>query len=517
MFNIYESKRGFLKDYKGLQLTATKTFADALKEKDEYERFGEIISNHPFLYGKFIKNSTLYIKNLYLHNQNVGAFEFIIKNDSLNDEIKQILRELSVAVMPYFFDVYIEIRSDVAKRYFSINALNIIKNARPRTFYHSFRVSDLSIAIARQMGLDKKSQRNLCYAALIHDIGEMYIPRDVFYKEDKLTKEEMELIKEHPKNLKNIFAHNPIMDEIIETAYYHHERMDGKGYYGYKKDEIPMESRILALAETVDGLYTDRPGRKGFEINEIIAAIKSSAIDVFDEDVVRYAVDIIERYYDKREFNTSTLGNISNIGKPVTVIVSKEGKLIFIQGAIEYASNNIVGITFNEPVDLTFSYNELIRIQFPFFDIIYDLKASVISSTDTSLNLMIKGASETTLSNLNVFWEFEAIAVPLKLSGKIMDSLESNKQFIKIHVQRFGSKSLSAKVTKSDIKLNIGDTVLLKMKPLKEIITIPAVVSNIIDKFDHIVVYFEYFSLSENTDAKIHQAIYYKQSKQSNT
>jgi len=95
--------------------------------------------------------------------------------------------------------------------------------------------------------------------------------------------------------------------------------------------------------------------------------------------------------------------------------------------------------------------------------------------------------------------------------------LESNKQFIKIYVQRFGSKSLSAKVTKSDIKLNIGDTVLLKMKPLKEIITIPAVVSNIIDKFDHIVVYFEYFSLSENTDAKIHQAIYYKQSKQSNT
>jgi len=517
LFNIYESGKGFLKDYKGLQLTATKAFTEALEEKDEYEHFGEIISHHPFLYGTFIKNSTLYIKNLYLYNQNVGAFEFIIKNDSLSNEIKQILRELSTAMMPYFFDVYVEIRSDVAKRYFSINALNIIKNARPRTFYHSFRVSDLSIAIARQMGLDKKSQRNLCYAALIHDLGEMYIPRDVFYKEGKLTKEEMELIKEHPKNLKNIFAHNPVMDDIIEIAYYHHERMDGKGYYGYKKDDIPIESRILALAETIDGLYTDRPGRKGFEVNEIIAAIKSSAIDVFDEDVVKYAIDIVERYYDKREFNISTLGNINNIGKPTTVIVSKEGKLIFIQGAIEYASNDIVGITFNEPVDVNFSYRELIRIQFPFFDMIYDLKASVISSTDTSLNLIIKGASETTLSNLNVFWEFEAIAIPLKLSNKVMDSLESSKQFIKIYVQRFGSKSLSAKITKSDIKLRIGDTVLLKMKPLKDIITIPAVVSNIIDKFDHIVVYFEYFSLSEKTDAKIHQAIYYKQSKQSNT
>ncbi len=515
LFNIYDSNGGFLPDYKGLQLTGTKMFVDVLQEKDEYESFGDIVSDHPFLYGKFIKNTALYIKNLYLYNYNIGAFEFLVKNNEINEDIKKILRDLSKEILPFCFDVFMQIRKDVARRYFSINALNIIKNARPRTFYHSFRVSDLSIAIAKRMGLDKKSQRKLCYAALIHDIGEMYIPRDVFYKEEKLSEDEFEIIKQHPKNLKNIFAHNPVMDDIIEIAYYHHERMDGKGYYGYKKEDIPVESRILALCETVDGLYTDRPGRKGFEVNQIIAAIKSSAINIFDENVVNAAVDIIDLFYVKREFDISMLSNINNIGKPVTVIVSREGKLMFMQGAIEYTNNKIMGITFNESVDIEFSYKEIVRVQFPFFDIIYDFKASVISSSTTTLNLMVKGPSESVLSSLSVFWEIEAIAVPFKLSGKILDSKESDKRFIKITVERFGSKSLSAKVYKSSLKLNIGDTVLLKMKPLNEVITIPAVVSNIIDKYDYIVVYFEYFSLSESMDARIHQAIYYKQSKQS--
>jgi hypothetical protein len=225
-------------------------------------------------------------------------------------------------------------------------------------------------------------------------------------------------------------------------------------------------------------------------------------------------MDVIEEFYLKRDFDLSMLSNINNIGKPVTVIISKEGKLIFLQGAIEYASNKVIGINFNEKTDESFSYGEIVRVQFPFFDMIYDFKASVISFSDVALNLMVKGPSDSTLSNLNVFWEFEAIAVPLKLSGKILDAKESNKQFIKITVEQFGSKSLSARIEKSSLKLNIGDTVLLKMKPLNEMITIPAVVSNIVDKYDYIVAYFEYFSLSESMDAKIHRAIYYKQSKQ---
>ncbi len=514
LFNIYESSKGFLPQYKGLQLTATKTLADILKEKDENETFGEIASNHPFLYGKFIKNSTLYIKNIYVHNQNVGAFEFIVRKNGLTDDIRAVLKELEKAILPYFFDLYIKVRRDVVKRYFSINVLNIIKNVRPRTFYHSFRVSDLSVAIAKRMGLNKESQRKLVYASLIHDIGEMYIPRDVFYKKEKLNSEEFELIKQHPKNLKNIFAHNPVMGDIVEIAYYHHERMDGKGYYGYKKDDIPMESRILALCETVDGLYTDRPGRKGFDANQIIAVVKNSAIDVFDEDVVRYSVDIIDRFYAKREFDLSMLKNINNIGKPVSVIASKEGNLMFFQGAIEYVGSDIVGVIFNENVNVNFSNGDIVRMQFPFFDIIYDLKASVISFVDKSLNLMIKESSDSVLNNLNVFWEFDAIAIPLKLSGKILEISENSKVFIKIKVRRFGSKSLSARLEKADVQLNIGDTVLLKMKPFNEVINIPAVISNIIDESDYIIVYFEYFSLSESVDAKIYRAIYYKQSRQ---
>ncbi len=516
LFNIFQSKRGFLPIYKGLQLRSSKGISDAIKDVDEYEKFGDIESNHPFLYGSFIKNSTLYIKKIFSYYREVGVFEFVIKKEFVSESVKDILSELIEAIMPYFINVYEQIKANIYRRYFSINSLSVIKNARPRTFYHSFRVSDLSVAIALSMGLDKKSIRRLCYASLIHDIGEMYVPRDIFYKEGKLTDEELHEVKQHPRNLKKIFYNNPVMEDIVEIAYYHHERMDGKGYYGYKKDDIPIESRILSLSEAVDGLYTDRPGRKGFDVNQIIAFIKSSSIDAFDEDVVNNAVGIIEKFYADRKIDISMIGNINNIGKSVTVVFEKQSKLIFLQGAVEYVSNNIVGIAFYEHVDFELSFGDIVRIQFPLFDIIYDFKASVVSFSDMYLNIMIKEKSDSMYSNLNVFWEFEAIAVPLKISNKILDSKESVSKFIKIKTKRFGSKSLTAEVKKSGTKLDIGDTVLLKMKPLNEVITIPAVVSNIIDNDNFLLVYFEYFSLTESVDARIHQAIYYKQSKQSN-
>ncbi len=515
LFNIFQSKRGFLPLYKGLQLRSSKSISNAIQDVEEFEKYGDIVSNHPFLYGDLVKNSTLYIKKIFSYYRDIGAFEFVIRKEFVPASIKDILNELTEAIMPYFTDIYEQIKTNVYRRYFSINSLSIIKNARPRTFYHSFRVSDLSVAIALNMGLDKKSIRKLCYASLIHDIGEMYLPRDIFYKEGKLTDEELNEIKQHPKNLRKIFYNNPIMEDIVEIAYYHHERMDGKGYYGFKKSEIPIESRILALSETVDGLYTDRPGRKGFDVNQIITFIKNSAIDVFDEDVVEYAVEIIERFYANREIDISMISNINNIGKSATIIFEKHSKLIFVQGAIEYVSRDIMGIVFYENIDFEFSFGEIVRVQFPLFDIVYDFKASVISFSDMYLNIMIKEKSDSMYSNLNVFWEFDAIAVPLKLSDKILDSKESASKFVKIKTKRFGSKSLTAIIDKSDIKLNIGDTVLIKMKPLNETITIPAVVSNIIDNDNFFLVYFEYFSLSESADARIHQAIYYKQSRQS--
>ncbi len=515
LLNIFESGKDFLKIYKGLQLSLEKNFSDILSSKKEYESKSPIETNYPFLYGEFINNSTLYVKQICFSFQCLGFFEFVIKKDYISQYTKNTLNELAESIKPYLVDLYIEIRKDISKRYYAVNALNVIKNARPRTFYHSFRVADLSVAIAQKMGLSKSVQRNICYASFIHDLGEMYLPRDIFYKEGSLSKEEMDMVKKHPEFLKVIFSNNPITEDIVNIAYYHHERVDGRGYYGFSSNDIPIESKILALSEVVDGLYTDRPGRKGFDIHYIMSAIEHSCGKSFDCSVVDAALVTIKKYYLDREYEFLNSNHISNVGKPVVVVFQKGESIELIQGVIEYIGNNIAGIKFYDTTSCDIKVDSVVRVQFSFFDIIYDFESVVISSTDESVNVLIKNTSSEMLGNLNVFWEFDMIAVPLKLSGTILNSKESNKTYLKLKTKRFGSKSLSAKAENPSFDLNIGDTVLIKMKPLKELISIPAVVSNIIKEDNSITAYFEYFSLPEKMDALIHQAIYHKQSQAS--
>jgi HD-GYP domain-containing protein (c-di-GMP phosphodiesterase class II) len=511
LFNIFETNKGFLDSYKGLHLTKSENFLSILDDNDVFEKHGDIETTYPFLYGDFAKNSSLYAKKIDIGDRYIGVFEFLIKKNYVSQYIKQTLDDLINAIKDLLVDVYMDIRDEMTKRYFVINSLNLIKNARPRTYYHSFRVADLSIEIAKELGINKKSMRNLLHASLIHDLGEMYASRDVFYKEGPLNNDELEIIKQHPANLKNIFANNPLMEDAIDIAYYHHEKIDGSGYYGFKGNDIPIESKILALCEVIDGLYTDRPGRKGFDIKHIMAVIRRSSGIGFDSLVSKAALDVLNKYYIQRDIDFSAFSSISNIGKPAVILIDRDGKLIILQGHIEYIGSGVVGILLLNRLNVNLEPDNMVRVQFSFLDVIYDFIGSVISTTDKTINISLKETLNASEGNLNVFWEFYIVAIPLRLSGKVLNARESKTNLIQMTAKRFGTKSLSAKVKNSDVDLNIGDTVILKMKPLKDEISIPAVISNVIKEGNNITAYFEYFSLSEKMDALIHKAIYYKQ------
>ena len=517
LFDIYQNEVGFLPDYKGLRLEISKSFLDIVKDNDEYEHTGRIVTNHPFLYGNFVDSSTLYVKKIYVGTTYIGLFEFLTDKKYISSYVKDILSKLMDDAKSFLLETYLAIMEDMCKRLLSLNALNLVKDERRRMFYHSFRVADLALFVARKMNLSNRSQRNLYYAALIHDLGELYIPKEIYSKKEALSEDEKNMIKEHPKNLKRIFSNNPFIEDVVKIAYYHHERMDGKGYYGYKKDEIPIESRILALCEVVDGMYTDRPDREGFNTEKIVAIIKAFAINVFDEDVVKSSIDVIRKFYTTDDIPYYLISrSVSNEGKPATVLINRNNKQIILQGSIGYVSINAIGINLYKKNEIQLSANDIIKIQFLFLDTIYDFKAIVISSDSYHINALFKERSSFLKGSLNVFWEFDVIAIPLKVTGKILDGKESRNNIIQMKSKRFGSQSLSARMYKTDssLNLNIGDTVILKMKPLKDIISVPAVVTNVVDKEDYITIYFEYFSLPEDMDAKIHRAIYYKQSQQ---
>ncbi len=161
---------------------------------------------------------------------------------------------------------------------------------------HCYRVSIYAAKIAAYLHLSDERIEDLRAAALLHDIGKLKVSREILYKAAKLSQEEFNEIKHHVKNSAEILE--PIqgpLGRILPIILAHHERYDGSGYMGMKHEEVPIESRILAVADVYDALVSDRPYRKGmspFEAKEIIQ--KGSGKD-FDPTVVKAFLKAFER------------------------------------------------------------------------------------------------------------------------------------------------------------------------------------------------------------------------------
>lgn len=128
---------------------------------------------------------------------------------------------------------------------------------------HSIRVAYYSRELAKRMNMSKEDQERVYYIALMHDIGKIGIPDSILKKADKLTKEEMDIVKTHPRIGGDILRECTALEGISEGAQYHHERYDGTGYcQGLKGEEIPQIARIIGVADAYDTMVTkDAIGR----------------------------------------------------------------------------------------------------------------------------------------------------------------------------------------------------------------------------------------------------------------
>ena len=134
----------------------------------------------------------------------------------------------------------------------------------PYTRGHSERVTRFSILIARELGLDDKTQRDVQLCGLLHDVGKIGVPISILRKKDKLTDEDWKHIRRHPVLGAEIISPITQLKELVRNVRYHHERYDGKGYPdNLKGEDIPLISRILAVADTFDALTSERPYRNG--------------------------------------------------------------------------------------------------------------------------------------------------------------------------------------------------------------------------------------------------------------
>lgn len=153
---------------------------------------------------------------------------------------------------------------------------------------HSYRVSVYATQIATEMGFDQDRIEDIRAAALLHDIGKLELSRDVLHKAARLTEVEMQEMKTHvDKGVEFLSPVTGSLRRVLPIILAHHEKMDGSGYHQFKPDEIPIESRVLSVADVFDSLISDRPYRKAispFDARDII--LKGEGTD-FDPKVVQ--------------------------------------------------------------------------------------------------------------------------------------------------------------------------------------------------------------------------------------
>ena len=164
------------------------------------------------------------------------------------------------------------------------------------THGHSNRVSEIAMAIGRFLKLPGDALKRIKLSSMLHDIGKIGIPDSILLKPGRLTEKEFNVIKKHPIYAVNILKHIPRLKDIVPIVYHEHERYDGKGYVeGLKADKIPIESRIIAVADAYEAMTSNRPYRKSMPSKKAIEEIKRNSGTQFDPAVVKALLKVIKR------------------------------------------------------------------------------------------------------------------------------------------------------------------------------------------------------------------------------
>lgn len=158
-----------------------------------------------------------------------------------------------------------------------------LKMANRNTKGHSIRVAEYSREIARRIGLSEKAQDDIYMIGLLHDVGKIGVPDAIINKPAKLTDEEYAIIKQHPSMGAEILKNITEFPKLGTGARWHHERYDGKGYPdGISSEEIPMEARIIAIADAYDAMSSRRSYRDVLPQDQVRGEVEMGKGTQFD-------------------------------------------------------------------------------------------------------------------------------------------------------------------------------------------------------------------------------------------
>ncbi len=256
-------------------------------------------------------------------NQISGVLLLQIPDEVINSHIKMLIRTIILTLSGGLLILYILLlnilyrasktlifqnielgkqKIEIEESYKKLNdsyktTISVLSNAvdarDPYTAGHSERVTQISLLLGQAINLSEAEIQDLEYAALFHDIGKIGIPDYILLKNGSLTDEEFGVIKKHPDIGVNILKTVDFIKDALPIIRHHHEKYGAKGYPdSINGKEIPLGSRIIALADSYDAMTTDRPYRKGFSHEIALEEIIQNKGIQFDDELVDIFVQI---------------------------------------------------------------------------------------------------------------------------------------------------------------------------------------------------------------------------------
>lgn len=177
------------------------------------------------------------------------------------------------------------------------------------TFGHSLTVAKYSLALAKLLGItDQNALDNIRRGALLHDVGKIAIPDSILKKPTRLSGEEWEKVRLHPTLGYGLIKEIKVVQEVGNIILFHHERYDGAGYpRGLKKESIPLEARIFALADALDAITSHRPYRKERDFRTAKKEILEHSGTQFDPKVVEAFCSVGLARWEKTRYETTKI------------------------------------------------------------------------------------------------------------------------------------------------------------------------------------------------------------------
>ncbi len=159
---------------------------------------------------------------------------------------------------------------------------------------HTQRVTELTLRIGQELGIDENGLQQLRRGALLHDIGKIGIPDAILRKPGALDEGEWEIMRRHPGYAYAMLSPIAYLNNALDIPHCHHEKWDGSGYpRGLRGEEIPLAARAFAVVDVWDALYSDRPYRKGWPIEKVLKHIRAGAGAHFDPAMVKIFIKVV--------------------------------------------------------------------------------------------------------------------------------------------------------------------------------------------------------------------------------